>query len=855
MRYFINAIILLILIVSNVKADVGDSCDYSGTPGIYDCSGSCVDAEALSYVGDGYCNDNEFYNLNCAYFNFDGGDCLPCPADDFGNTCAAAYTLKPKDVPISGRLCSIDMNNGICDWDMFEITAPINGYLNAYTTLNADTVGFLWLAGGAECGDESAALISNDDFSDLNFNFVYPVIAGTKYTIGVRGYDCGGGSYLLYVEYTSELPTTTTTVPTTTTTTAISSPDYYVAPPPVGDDVHHTGTSPNSAFATIAHAIYAASGTEGNPVTIHVAGGMYAENINMNNYESLEGGWNSSFTQRWDFDNQGLEPTAEFKTVIDGGGAAVNKRCIYMEFATYTNLFIDGFTIQNGVLTGTNPELSTIGGGICFIGNANPKIANCTFLNNSAYYGGAFFNSDSSPVLINCSFKGNNSAAAGGAVCNLSNSSLQVTNCSFSENHAQSNGYGGGIYNDDTSNVMITNSKFTNNGSVGGGGAILSYNVLMAANCTFTGNYSINNSAGAIFNTGSATINNCIFYANTSSYFGGAVFNNNYRAGSFTNTITNCLFYSNSGVYGGAVAFHASATQMTNCTIYGNNATNYGGGLSISASSLYPSSPTITNCIIWGNTAPGNREIYIQDASPSITYCDIRGGYTGTGNINLNPLFVDADGTDNILGTQDDDFHLQAGSPCIDAGTSDNAPATDIEDNPRYDDPGMPNNGGGIYPYYDIGAYENQNATPPTTTTTILSTTTTSILPTTTTTSIHLTTTTTALPTVVELSSFTAISKAGKVILNWNTESEIDNAGFNLYRSESENGEYIKINTSLISAKGSPTQGASYEFIDNDVQNRKTYYYKLEDIDLNGNSTMHGPVSATPRWIFGIFGK
>ena len=35
------------------------------------------------------------------------------------------------------------------------------------------------------------------------------------------------------------------------------------------------------------------------------------------------------------------------------------------------------------------------------------------------------------------------------------------------------------------------------------------------------------------------------------------------------------------------------------------------------------------------------------------------------------------------------------------------------------------------------------------------------------------------------------------------------------------------------------------------LQNRKTYYYKLEDIDINGTATMHGPVSATPRLIYG----
>jgi hypothetical protein len=104
--------------------------------------------------------------------------------------------------------------------------------------------------------------------------------------------------------------------------------------------------------------------------------------------------------------------------------------------------------------------------------------------------------------------------------------------------------------------------------------------------------------------------------------------------------------------------------------------------------------------------------------------------------------------------------------------------------------------------------------------------------------------------TVIKIASFSGIPKSDKVILSWSTESEIDNAGFNIYRSEAENGEYVKINDALIPAQGSSTQGASYEFIDNDAQNRKTYYYKLEDIDLKGQSTMHGPVSATPRLIY-----
>jgi len=106
-------------------------------------------------------------------------------------------------------------------------------------------------------------------------------------------------------------------------------------------------------------------------------------------------------------------------------------------------------------------------------------------------------------------------------------------------------------------------------------------------------------------------------------------------------------------------------------------------------------------------------------------------------------------------------------------------------------------------------------------------------------------------PTLISLSSFTATSFSKAVVLEWTTSSEIDNAGFNVYRAESENGEYVKINDELISAQGSSTEGASYEFADEGLQNRTTYYYKLEDVDFNGQSTFHGPEKATPRWIYG----
>jgi len=116
---------------------------------------------------------------------------------------------------------------------------------------------------------------------------------------------------------------------------------YYVVPPPLGDD-NNDGTSPNSPFGTIQRAINLAQGTETNPVTIHVAAGTYLENLVMDEWESIEGGWNSDFSQRWDFENDGLEPSSDYETIIDAEDH-LNRVII-----AANNCTIEGFTISNG---------------------------------------------------------------------------------------------------------------------------------------------------------------------------------------------------------------------------------------------------------------------------------------------------------------------------------------------------------------------------------------------------------------------------------------------------------------------------------------------------------------------------
>ena len=154
-----------------------------------------------------------------------------------------------------------------------------------------------------------------------------------------------------------------------------------------------------------------------------------------------------------------------------------------------------------------------------------------------------------------------------------------------------------------------------------------------------------------------------------------------------------------------------------------------------------------------------------------------------------------------------------------------------------------------------IAVSSTTSVLPTTTTTSVLpTTTTTSIQPTTTTTAQPTTTTTTGIPTAITLASFEAKPGNHKVTLLWETGDETDNLGFNIYRAESADGEYVKINDTLIQSKVGTGLGASYEYIDTDVQNRDAYYYQLEDVDVYGVKTMHGPEKAVPRWIYFIWG-
>jgi hypothetical protein len=94
-------------------------------------------------------------------------------------------------------------------------------------------------------------------------------------------------------------------------------------------------------------------------------------------------------------------------------------------------------------------------------------------------------------------------------------------------------------------------------------------------------------------------------------------------------------------------------------------------------------------------------------------------------------------------------------------------------------------------------------------------------------------------PTLVTLAYFTATVFDGNVMLEWQTELEIDNAGFHLWRSETIDGDYIRITGSLIPAQDSYFQ---YDYVDEAINDE--LIYMLEDVNLYGVSTFHAPISA-----------
>ncbi len=277
----------------------------------------------------------------------------------------------------------------------------------------------------------------------------------------------------------------------------------------------------------------------------------------------------------------------------------------------------------------------------------------------------------------------------------LSSSSPTLANLTFSGNYAY---YGGGMYLS-SSSPALRSVLFAGNVGEYNGGGMVNYDACnpTLADVAFIGNSSPSGDAGGMWNyLNTPVLTNALFSGNTSSWRGGAMYN-----GSSNPKLTNVAFYSNSAPNGGGMYNHSSTVRLAGATFHDNRASSDGGAIN-----NYNSNLTLVNCVLWGDGAPNGSEIY--GSSAAITFCDVQGGWEGTGNIDTDPLFVDA---------AHGDLRLQAYSPAIDAGDNAGVPAgitTDLDGASRFKDmPNIPDTGSGTPPIVDMGAYEVQVDTIP----------------------------------------------------------------------------------------------------------------------------------------------
>ena len=349
----------------------------------------------------------------------------------------------------------------------------------------------------------------------------------------------------------------------------------------------------------------------------------------------------------------------------------------------------DGFTLIGGNANGIFPNPNDTGGGLFIVFGSSLIVQNILFTANSARFGGGLGCISSRPTVAHLSFIENAASGDGGGMQNLICSST-MRNIIFRSNTSGS--FGGGLMNN-RGVSQINGVTFINNRAVRGGGM---YNLLDPS-----------------------VVMSAVFFGNVAEVAGGGMYNDESRV-----AVMNAVFSGNQTLDpdqrgGGAVGNFRERPFLTNIVYYGNTSARDGGAIF-----NINSEPDIVNSILWANTADGNEDAIcncgIPGESARVFSSIIEGGLPagstdGGGNFDVDPLFVDPGGDDDIPGTKDDNFRLLAGSPAIDAGlnqgllfdvfdldddgdTQEQVPV-DLDGNMRIHD-------GGSGAVVDIGAYE-----------------------------------------------------------------------------------------------------------------------------------------------------
>ncbi|MCD4730798.1 MAG: right-handed parallel beta-helix repeat-containing protein, partial [Bacteroidales bacterium] len=309
-------------------------------------------------------------------------------------------------------------------------------------------------------------------------------------------------------------------------------------------------------------------------------------------------------------------------------------------------------TIAGNIIT--NNAATSEGGGV-YVVQGSPILDNLTIAGNHAEYGGGACLVSTGAIIQNSYINGNNQAEQHGGGIFISQGSPTLNNITISGNSAANRG--GGVYMYITSAVLNNNSLISSNNAYDGGGIYLYKGSPVFENSSMENNTADNNGGGLYLNNYSSVFSGADIISNQAGNQGGGIYVN----GGTPDIRYIIINENNADSQADAIFNNNGTTNVQNITCYNN-------GDVTTEELVYNGTGTLTieNSILWGN----HSTIPISPSSGlTINYSDIEGGFTGTGNINSDPLFTDPSNNDfNLKWPLFPDTLDPGRSPCIDAG-------------------------------------------------------------------------------------------------------------------------------------------------------------------------------------------